>query len=55
MKHSEIKRHPLRNAYMVVNKTCPFVPPYIGTLRECKAAQEAAERSAEAYLKEHPT
>lgn len=53
MKHTEIIKHPLRDAYMVINKTCQFVPPFIGTLKECEKAQAAAERSAEEYINQH--
>jgi len=49
--HTKLVEHPLKNAWMVVNVSCPFVPPFIGTKRECEKARVAAEKSAENYLR----
>lgn len=50
-KHNKIEKHPLRDAYMVINTTLPFIPPFIGTKRECEEAIIAAEKSTEDYIK----
>lgn len=52
-KHTKLVEHPCKNAWMVVNVSCPFVPPYIGTKRQCEKARINAEKSAENYLKQH--
>jgi hypothetical protein len=47
-KHVKIEKHPLKsNKYMVVNITFPFIPPYIGTLKQCKKAALSAEKHSE--------
>ncbi len=48
--HTELKRHPLREAWMVFTPKLPFIPPYIGTKKECKKARVSAERNAAKYL-----
>ena len=45
-KHVKIERHPLRNAYAVINITFPAIPPYFGTLKQCQKAAAAADRNA---------
>lgn len=37
---------------MVVNVTFPFIPPYIGTKRECEKAQISAEKNSIKMLNE---
>lgn len=49
-KHTKLERHPLRNCWMVVNVTFPWVPPYFGSKRECERARIHAERNAEKLL-----
>lgn len=52
-KHVEITPHPLKaKKYMVINKTFPFIPPYIGTLRQCEKAAIYAEKNSEKLLLE---
>lgn len=48
--HTELKRHPLREAWMVFTPKLPFIPPYIGTKKECEKARVSAERNAAKYL-----
>lgn len=50
-KHCHIERHPLRTGYMVVNDTFPMIPPYFGTLKQCRKAAKFADMSAEELLK----
>lgn len=46
-KHTKIVKHPLKDGkYMVVNITFPFIPPYIGTKKQCEKAQISAERNS---------
>lgn len=46
-----IKEHPLdRNKWMVFTPSLPFIPPYIGTKKECIKARENAENSAKKYF-----
>lgn len=50
-KHVEITPHPLKSKkYMVINKTFPFIPPYIGTLKQCEKAAKYAEKNSEKLL-----
>lgn len=52
-KHTKIVKHPLKEGkYMVVNITFPFIPPYIGTKRECEKAQISAEKNSIKMLNE---
>ena len=46
-KHTKLERHPLRDCWMGVKVTFPYVPPYFGTKRECEKALIHAERNAE--------
>lgn len=50
-KHVGICKHPLNEKYMVVNKTFPSIPPYIGSLKACKEAAASAEKNSEMLLK----
>lgn len=50
-KHTEIKKHPLRNCWMVWMPEIPHIPPYFGSKRECEKARKFAEIKAEEYLK----
>ena len=44
---SIIERHPLRDCYMLYSKLTPRIPPYFGTLRQCKKAQIFFEKKLE--------
>lgn len=50
-KHTEMKKHPLRNCWMVWMPEIPYIPPYIGSKREVEKARVHAEKKAEEYLK----
>lgn len=50
-KHCHIERHPLGTGYMVFNDTFPMIPPYFGTLKQCKKAAKFADMNAEELLK----
>lgn len=53
-RHTKIVKHPLKDGkYMVVNITFPFIPPYIGTKKQCEKAQISAERNSINMLNEH--
>ena len=52
-KHNYIEKHPLRDAYCVHNRTLKFIPPFIGTKKECERAIKFAEESTIKWLKEH--
>ena len=49
MSRTEIYRHPLKDAWCLIVKGSS-IPPYIGTLMECKRAQRFAEQKAEMEL-----
>lgn len=49
-KHTKLERHPLRDCWMVVNVSLPFIPPFFGTKRECEKARIAAEKHAAELL-----
>lgn len=49
-KHTEMKKHPLRDCWMVWIPEIPHIPPYFGSNRECEKARKFAERKAEEYL-----
>ena len=50
-KHVEIHPHPLKaGVYGVFCKTIKGIPPYFGTLAQCKRAAAAAERNTEKHL-----
>jgi hypothetical protein len=51
LQYAKIERHPLRDCYCVFIPALPFVPPFFGTLRECKKAAAAADKKAAEYLK----
>lgn len=51
LQYAKIERHPLRGCYCVFIPALPFVPPFFGTLRECKKAAAAADKKAAEYLK----
>ena len=44
---SIIERHPLRDCYMLYSNLTPQIPPYFGTLRQCKKAQKFFEKKLE--------
>lgn len=45
--HVKIEKHPLRSGvYGVFCTTFKHIPPYFGTLKECKKAAEAAEANS---------
>ena len=50
LKHCHITKHPLRECYMVINDSFPYIVPYTGTLEQCKKAAEHANQSAEDLL-----
>lgn len=47
--HTKLEKHPLRDCWMVVNVSLPFIPPYFGTKKECESARVFAERNAAKY------
>ena len=49
-KHTEMKKHPLRNCCMVWMPEIPQIPPFFGSKKECEKARNVAERKAEEYL-----
>lgn len=52
--HTKIVEHACNSKkYLVLNVTLPFIPPYIGTLKECKKAQVNAERNTIKYIKDN--
>lgn len=52
--HTKIVPHALNQSkFLVLNVSLPFIPPYIGTLKQCQRAQIHAERNAIEYLKNH--
>lgn len=54
-KHTKIVPHVLKKSkFLVLNTSLPFIPPYIGTLKQCQKAQVHAEKNAIEYLKAHP-
>ena len=50
-KHVKIERHPLRDCYAVYNITFPFIPPFFGTLNQCKQAAKIAEYNSKLMSK----
>jgi hypothetical protein len=50
-KHTIMKKHPLRNCWMVWMPEIPHIPPYFGSKRECEKARVHAEQKANEYLK----
>lgn len=46
MSYTKIYPHPLKDAWCLIVKNSS-IPPYIGTLKECKRAQKFAEQKAE--------
>ena len=46
MSYTKIYPHPLKDAWCLIVKNSS-IPPYIGTLKECKKAQKFAEQKAE--------
>lgn len=51
-KYVAIRKHPLRNCFMVVNLKFNWIPPYFGTLAECRKAARTAERNTAKMLNE---
>lgn len=49
-KHTIMKRHPLRDCWMVWVPEFPYVAPFFGSEQECKKARAYAERKAEIEL-----
>ena len=48
LKHVKIEAHPLKkDKYLVLNVTFPYIPPFIGTLKQCKKAALSAEKNSE--------
>lgn len=53
--HTKIVPHALNQSkFLVLNTTLPFIPPYIGTLKQCQRAQVHAEKNTIEYLKNNP-
>ncbi len=48
--YTEMKKHPLRNCWMVFVPKLPFIPPYFGTEKECNAARLSAEKNAAEFF-----
>ena len=48
--YTEMKRHPLRDCWMVFTPKLPFVPPFFGTKKECEKARKSAEQKAVEYF-----
>jgi len=49
-KHTEIKKHPLRNCWMLWMPDMPYIPPYFGSKKQCEKARVFAEKKADEYL-----
>lgn len=49
-KYVKIEKHPLRDCYQVVNTKLTWIPPFFGTLAECKRAAVVAERNTAKIL-----
>lgn len=49
-KHTVMKKHPLRDCWMVLMPDIPCIPPYFGSKMECEKAREFAEKKAAEYL-----
>lgn len=53
-KHTTLTPHPLKaNLWMVFCPELPFIPPYIGSKRECEKARETAEINAAKFIVEN--
>ena len=50
-KYTKMKKHPLRDCWMVWTPKIPHIPPYFGSRAECEKARVSAERNAEEYLR----
>lgn len=48
--YTEIKKHPLRDCWMLFIPLLPFIPPFFGTKQECEDARMHAEKNAEHFL-----
>ena len=49
-KYTEIKKHPLRECWMLYVPDFPSIPPFFGTRKECDEARVFAERKASECL-----
>lgn len=49
--YATLTPHPLKvNKWLVFTPKLPFIPPYIGTKRECEKARVSAENNAIKYF-----
>lgn len=51
-KYTTLTKHPLRDKWVVFVPKLPFIPPYIGSKKECEKARISAETNAAKYLNE---
>lgn len=50
-KHTTLTEHPLKaGKWMVFCPELPFIPPYIGSKRECEKARVSAEINASKFI-----